>query len=157
MKKAIMISANMEFTEPRYGSVLHHAIHLGKKGKVFWHVHSPGGKDVAIFRNEGIKKGYFYSTSVKKVLYTFQIEKLGPINEFSPAQDYEKFVPEWRLKDWKSTIKKPVGIWILINEIKELIHPQNIKNFEKIKPLGDSLKPGKYPYSIIIEEDLEAI
>jgi len=53
-EKAILIPASFRDEEKRYGSLIKHAIHLGKHGGVFWHVNVPGEKTETIFRHEEI-------------------------------------------------------------------------------------------------------
>ena len=82
---AIMVSASDKdfLIERSFGSVMSHAIHLGKHGKVFWQVSSPGEYVPGEFKYPSIKQGYFYLTSIKKVFYVFSPYLCRSANVFS--------------------------------------------------------------------------
>lgn len=155
-EKAILIPASFKDEEKRYGSLMKHAMHLGKYGGVFWHVNVPGEKTATIFQHTEIEQAYFYSTSVKKVIYVCQIKKIGSIGNFEPYSEYERFVPEWRKNDWKSSIRISHGFWFLITDIKELLKSREISEFKKFEN-SEKLKHGAYPYAIIVDPKFEAI
>ena len=154
--KAILIPVSFKDEEKRYGSLMNHAIHLGKHEGVFWHVNIPGEKTKAIFQHHEIKKTYFYSTSVKKVLFTGKIKKIGEIDIFIPPSQYEKFVPEWRKDDWKASTKISHGFWILLESIEELIKPKEISDFKRFET-KEELKHGAYPYALIMDPTYESV
>lgn len=138
MKKAIMISANMDFNEPRYGSILHHALHLGKHGSVFWHVNT-GKEIISNFKHPEITKAYFYVTSVQKVLYVCDVDFIGSTQELDDSKQLIQYVPEWRKNDWNESLKSPWGYWILISEMRVLIKPKEYSDFNLFhtnKPLS---------------------
>ncbi len=156
MKKAIMISANIEQPEEKYGSVLHHSIHLGRHGCVFWHINIPGTTTSATFKHPEILKAYFYVTSVQKVLYVCDVDFIGSIEELDEKKNLIQYVPQWRKDDWKKSLKNPHGFWVLITEIRELNPPkefQHFINFEKKRPL----EAVPQTYSIIDDPEYDYI
>jgi len=132
----------MEFYEQRYGSFLHHALHLGKYGSVFWHVNTPSKSETTSkFEYTEITKAYFYVTSVKKVQYVCDIGFIGSTEQMDEPSKLVQYVPEWRKKDWKDSLKSPWGYWILITDIKELIQPREFSDFNRF----DTKEPLKAP------------
>jgi len=155
MKKAILIPASMDFTEPRYGSVLHHAFHLGKHGSVFWHVNT-GKETVSEFRHPEITTAYFYITSVQKVLYICDVDFIGSTEELDDPKRLIQYVPEWRKEDWKSSMKEPWGYWVLIKDIRELFKPRDYDEF-KLFETNQPLDAAPRPYSIIVDPEFESV
>ncbi len=131
MTKAIIFPATIEPPEERYGSVLHHALHLGKHGSVFWHLNVPGKETASKFNHSEVSKAYIYVSSVQKVLYVCEIDFIGSIEELSDNKILEQNVPSWRKSDWKASLKNPHGFWVLITSIKELKHARNLEEFRK--------------------------
>jgi len=140
MDRAIIISATLKYDDLRYGSVLHHALHLGKHGAVFWHLNPlTNTKPTPQFEYTDITKAYVYVSSLQKVLYVCEINSIGTVNQFDDTSKVVQYVPQWRKKDWKASIKSPWGYWLLITEIRELIKPRNFSEFKRFgtnEPLG---------------------
>lgn len=155
---AIMVSASDKeyIRELRVGSVMAHAIHLGKLGKVFWQATSPGGYIPDDFKYPSIKKGYFYLTSIKKVFYAFDVEFIKAYDEIDDPDDFIYYVPRWRLDHWRSEEKENWGYWILITDIKELSKLYDIKKFNLVD--GEkAMENAPQTYSIIIDPEYETV
>lgn len=155
---AIIVSASDKETlkERRFGSVISHAIHLGKYGKVFWQTGNPGKYVPDRFNYPTIKRGYFYLTSIQRVFYVCDIEFIKVYDEIENHDKYEKYVPEWRKNNWKSQKKGNWGYWILIDNIQELKKLYSISDFIR-SDKDEPLKAPPQAYSIIIDEQFEAI
>ena len=155
---AIIISASDKETlkERRFGSVMSHAIHLGKHEKVFWQTGTPGPYIPEEFNYPDIKKGYFYLTSIQKVFYVCEIEFIKTYDEIDNPDKFIYYVPEWRMENWKSQEEENWGYWILIENIQELKKLHTIDEFVRF----DNEEPLKAPpqaYSIIIDPEYETI
>ena len=158
MKRAIIIPATLEFDEMQYGSVLHHALHLGKHGGVFWHVNPTAkAEPTSKFIHPEITKAYFYVTSVQKVLYVCDASFIGTTKELDDTSRLVQYVPQCRKKDWKASLKSPWGYWLLITEIRELIQPRDFSDFNRFdtnEPLGS---PPRTYYFIVNRPEYESI
>lgn len=155
---AIVISASDKDTlkERKFGSVMSHAIHLGKHGKVFWQTGNPGAYIPDKFNYPDIKKGYFYVTSIQRVYYVCDIEFIKAHDEIEDHAKYMKYIPEWRKANWESQREENWGYWVLINHIQELKRLYTIDELDLIDTKV-SMKAPPQAYSIIIDPEYEAI
>lgn len=158
IKLAIIISASDKDTlkQRKYGSVLPHAIHLGKHEKVFWHTGNPGKYIPDSFKYPNIKKGYAYVTSIQRVFYAFDIEFIKVFDDIENHEKYKQYVPEWRISNWESQNEENWGYWILIKDIQELKRLYTFDEF-KLNETGEPMKAPPQAYSIIIDPKYEVI
>ena len=155
---AIIISASdkEELMKRIYGSVIPHAVHMGKYGKVFWQTGNPGKYVPDSFRCPDIKKGYIYVTSIQKVYYSFEVEFIKVFDDIENPEEYKKYVPEWRVTNWESQKKGNWGYWILINDIQELKRLYDFDEFDLYKT-GEPLKAPPQTYSFIRDPEYEVV
>ncbi len=140
----------------RYGSVMSHAIHLGKHGKVFWQIRTPGSYIPEEFNYPNIKKGYFYLTSIQRVFYACDIEFIKKHDEIDDPDKFIYYVPEWRMKNWRSQEEENWGYWISIEYIQELRKQHTIDEFVCFSTKKPLIAPPQ-AYSIIIDPKFETV
>lgn len=117
------------------GSVLAHTGHLAIRGAVYWNLLFTVSEALAQFNYP--LSGYLYSSSLKLVQYRARVVDMSP----GPRKEFMQYVPMWRTADTKNR-----NLFILIDQIDELVPPRPITDFfffENDRPL-ESPPSGNY-------------
>ena len=152
-REAILIPANPRDLEtPALGSVLLHAIHAERYGKVFWDVFPPTQDRPGPFPHQSIRVAYFYDVIDRLVRYKAKLHAVLSGRELSKLKNGKRFLLRHRRGYYNAG---SWGYWVLLSEFSELESPVKLHKLRLARtgrPVGNVRR-----YAIVQDQRLKPI